>query len=124
MPARFATATSTRRRNCYATPLKANIVHERHTQHPMMRPMRRSSDKPQRLSHRFASQARPWDRTRRVVPKIEGHPGEMFPREGFIVPNFGGVAKPLVDFCNRRSTAEQWIKEVKEATRWTPVPLR
>ena len=46
-----------------------------------------------------------------------GAPG--FPRVGFIVTNLGGGSKPVVDFCNRRGTAKQWIKEGKHAVRWT-----
>ena len=43
----------------------------------------------------------------------------LFPRVGFIVTNLDGGAKPVVDFYNRRGTAEQWIKEGKYAVRWT-----
>ena len=54
-----------------------------------------------------------------MVAKVEWHPGELFPRIGFIVTNLGGRAKRVVDFYNGRGTAEQWIKEGKYAVRWT-----
>ena len=54
-----------------------------------------------------------------MVAKGEWQQGELFPRVGFIVTNLGGGAKPVVDFYNRRGTAEQWIKEGKHAVRWT-----
>ena len=54
-----------------------------------------------------------------MVAKVEWHQGELFARTGFIVTNFGGGAKPVVDFYNRRGTAEQWIKEGKHAVGWT-----
>ncbi len=43
----------------------------------------------------------------------------MFPRVGFIVTNLKWRAKKVVRFYNRRGTAEQWIKEGKNAVKWT-----
>jgi hypothetical protein len=54
-----------------------------------------------------------------VVAKVEWHAGELFPRVGFIVTNMGGWAKKVVKFYNGRGTAEQWIKEGKNAVKWT-----
>ena len=48
-----------------------------------------------------------------------GRPGELFPRVGFIVSTLTGTNRPIVHFYNQRGTAEQWIKEGKEATHWT-----
>jgi hypothetical protein len=53
------------------------------------------------------------------VAKIEWHPGELFPRVGFIVTNLTGSPEFVVNFYNQRWTAEQWIKEGKHAVRWT-----
>ena len=103
----------------YAIRLKANAVLERHIAHLLTRPVGRPPNKPQRFYHSFVYQAQSWDRPRRVVAKVEWHQGELFPRLGFIVTNLGGGAKPVVDFYNRRGTAEQWIKEGKQATHWT-----
>ena len=33
----------------------------------------------------FSYQAATWDKPRRVVAKVEWHPGELYPRVGFIV---------------------------------------
>ena len=57
--------------------------------------------------------------TRRVIAKVEWHRGEIFPRVGFIVTNLGMRAKNVVNFYNQRGTAEQWIKEGKNAVKWT-----
>jgi hypothetical protein len=55
-----------------------------------------------------------------VVAKIEWHPGELYPRVGFIVTNLRCPAKKVVvAFYNGRGTAEQWIKEGKSAVKWT-----
>ena len=80
---------------------------ERHIAHLLTRPVGRPPNKPQRFYHSFEYQAQSWDRPRRVVAKVEWHQGELFPRTGFIVTNLGGGAKPVVDFYNRRGTAEQ-----------------
>jgi hypothetical protein len=64
-------------------------------------------------------QAASWDTARRVVAKVEWHQGELFPRVGFIVTNLGGGAAGVVWFYNGRGTAEQWIKEGKNAVKWT-----
>ncbi len=45
--------------------------------------------------------------------------GELFPRIGFIVTNLNWHAHRVVRFYNQRGTAEQWIKEGKQAIRWT-----
>jgi Transposase DDE domain group 1 len=54
---------------------------------------------------------------------VEHHLGELFPRVGFIVTTLTGTNRPVVRFYNQRGTAEQWIKEGKEATHWTRLPL-
>ena len=41
----------------------------------------------------------------------EWHPGELYPRVGFIVTNLARSAEGIVAFYNQRGTAEQHIKE-------------
>jgi hypothetical protein len=48
---------------------------------------------------------------RRVIAKVEWHPGELYPRVGFIVTNMSRPAERVVAFYNKRGTCEQWIKE-------------
>ena len=67
----------------------------------------------------FSYQAQSWDKPRRVVAKIEWHPGELFARLGFIVTNLTRSPSNVVEFYNGRGTAEQWIKEGKHALNWT-----
>ncbi len=69
--------------------------------------------------HDFLYQAKSWDRTRRVVAKVEWHRGELLPRWGFIVTNLDYPPKGVSRFYNGRGTAEQWIKEGKYALNWT-----
>jgi len=53
------------------------------------------------------------------VAKFEWHPGELYPRVGFIVTNLARPAERVVAFYNQRGTAEQWIKAGKSALKWT-----
>jgi hypothetical protein len=59
-----------------------------------------------------------------VVAKVEWHPGELYPRVGFIVTNLNRPAERVVAFYNQRGTAEQWIKEDKNAIKWTRLSCR
>jgi hypothetical protein len=45
-----------------------------------------------------------------VIAKVEWHPGELYPRVGFIVTNMPRRAENVVAFYNKRGTCEQWIK--------------
>ena len=54
-----------------------------------------------------------------MVAKIEFHFGELFPRVGFIVMNLETASRAVVRFCNKRGTAEQWIKQCKQAVKMT-----
>ncbi len=85
----------------------------------LFRPPGRPSAKPLVRYKNFHYQAASWSKPRRIVAKVEHHPGELFPRVGFIVTNMSLPSRSLVRFYNKRGTAEQWIKEGKQATRWT-----
>ena len=72
----------------------------------------------------FTYRAQSWIKPRRVVAKVEWHPGELYPRVGFIVTNLARPAERVVAFYNQRGTAEQWIKEGKGAIKWTRLSCR
>jgi hypothetical protein len=54
-----------------------------------------------------------------VVAKVEFNLEELFPRVGFIVANLETDIRAVVGFYNKRGTAEQWIKEGKQAVKMT-----
>jgi hypothetical protein len=108
----------------YAIRLKANAVLEREIEHLLTRPVGRPSHKPKVFYHSFQYQAKSWLHSRRVVAKIEWHAGELFARVGFIVTNLNKHSKNVVKFYNGRGTAEQWIKEGKNAVTWTKLSCR
>ena len=108
----------------YVIRLKANAVLEREIERLLTRPVGRPSHKPKVFYHSFQYQAKSWQRARRVVAKVEWHAGELFPRVGFIVTNLTKHSKNVVKFYNGRGTAEQWIKEGKNAVKWTKLSCR
>jgi len=108
----------------YAIRIKANAVLEREIEHLLIRPVGRPSRRPKVFYHGFQYQAKSWHQPRRVVAKVEWHQGELFPRVGFIVTNLNKRAKNVVKFYNGRGTAEQWIKEGKNAVKWTKLSCR
>lgn len=67
----------------------------------------------------FHYRAKSWSKPRRIVSKVEFHPGELFPRVGFIVTNRSLPNERVLAFYNGRGTAEQHIKEGKYAIKWT-----
>jgi hypothetical protein len=108
----------------YAIRLKANPVLERKIAHLLKRPVGRPSHKPKKFYASFQYRAGSWEQARRAVAKVEWHAGELFPRVGFLVTNLKWRAKKLVRFYNARGTAEQWIKEGKNAVKWTKLSCR
>ncbi len=103
----------------YAIRLPANEVLQRKIEHLLTRPVGRPPKKPFVWYHDFLYQAGTWAKPCRVVAKVEWHQGELFPRVGFIVTNLRRSAHRVVKFYNGRGTAEQRIKEGKNAVKWT-----
>jgi hypothetical protein len=106
-------------RYLYAIRLPANAVLHREIEPLLTRPVGRPSNKPIVWYYDFLYQAGSWDKPRRVIAKIEHHKGELFPRVGFIVTNLRRKPWRVVKFYNGRGTAERWIKEGKNAVKWT-----
>jgi Transposase DDE domain group 1 len=88
------------------------------------RPVGRPSNEVRRFHANFTYQAGSWTKPRRVIAKVEWHPGELYPRVGFIVTNMSRPAERVVAFSNKRGTCEQWIKEGKGAIKWTRLSWR
>ena len=108
----------------YAIRLPANRVLQERIGYLLKRPVGRPSNDVRRSHANFTYQAESWTKSRRVVAKVEWHPGELYPRVGFIVTNMSRPAERVVAFYNKRGTAEQWIKEGKGAIKWTRLSCR
>jgi hypothetical protein len=103
----------------YAIRIPANDSLERDIAELLRRPVGRPSHKPVVWYKGFLYQAASWKTTRRVVAKVEFHAGELFPRVGFMVTHLETPSRAVVRFYNKRGTAEQWIKEGKQAVKMT-----
>jgi len=103
----------------YAIRIPANDSLERDIAELLTRSIGRPSHKPVVWYRGFLYQAASWKTARRVVAKVEFHFGELFPRVGFIVTNLGTNNRAVVRFYNKLGTAEQWIKEGKQAVKMT-----
>jgi hypothetical protein len=103
----------------YAIRIPSNDKLERDIAELLVRPVGRPSIKPLVEYKSFLYQAAGWKTARRVVAKVEHHPEELYPRVGFIVTNLTLPSRAVVRFYNKRGTAEQWIKEGKQAVKMT-----
>ncbi len=83
----------------YAIRLPKNNVLQESIAHLLTCPVGRPPNYVRRYCASFSYQAGSWDRKRRVVAKVEWHPGELVPRVGFIVTNLsrlpGTVKSPI-----------------------------
>jgi len=103
----------------YAIRIPANDSLQRDIAELLTRQVGRPSHRPLVRYKSFLYQAESWNKARRVVAKVEFHAGELFPRVGFIVTTLETDSRAVVRFYNKRGTAEQWIKEGKQAVKMT-----
>jgi len=103
----------------YAIRLPANRILQDRIDYLLKRPVGRPPLTVWRTYASFDYQAASWMMPRRVVAKVEWHPGELYPRVGFIVTNLSRPVERVVAFYDKRGTCEQWIKEGKNAIKWT-----
>jgi hypothetical protein len=108
----------------YVIRLPANAVLQRRIAHLLTRPVGRPPHEVRRFYASFRYQAQTWSQSRRIVAKVEWHPGELYPRVGFLITNLARPPERVVAFYNQRGTAEQWIKEGKNAAKWTRLSCR
>jgi len=108
----------------YTIRLPSNSVLQGRIGYLLKRPVGRPPHEVRRYYASFGYRAGSWANPRRVVAKVEWHPGELYPRLGFIVTNLARPAERVVAFYNQRGTAEQCIKEGKGAIKWTRLSCR
>ena len=108
----------------YAIRLPANRVLQERIGHLLTRPVGRPPNEVRRSYANFTYRAGSWSKPRRVVAKVEWHPGELYPRVGLIATNMARRAESVVGFYNKRGTCEQYIKEGNGAIKWTRLSCR
>ena len=114
----------------YAIRLPRNRILQESIGHLLTRPVGRPPNHVLRFYASLSYQAGSWDRKRRVVAKVEWHPGEPHPRVGLdplcgtSVNKLSRSAERVTWFYNQRGKAEQYIKEGKNAIKWTRLSCR
>ena len=108
----------------YAIRLPTNSVLQGKIGYLLKRPVGRPPQEVRRFFASFSYRAQSWNKPRHIVAKVEWHPGELYPRVGFIVTNLPRSAEGVVAFYNQRGTCEQYIKEGKNAIKWTRLSCR
>ncbi len=88
----------------YAIRLPANRVLQDKIGYLLKCPVGRPPQEVRRYYASFRYQAGSWTKPRRVAAKVEWHPGELYPRVGFIVTNLARPVERLVAFYNHRGT--------------------
>ena len=110
---------------------KANAVLQGRIGHLLNRPVGRPPNHVRRFHANFSYQAGSWSRKRRVVAKVEWHPGELYPRVGFIVTNLTPPApsgsSPSTISAARPSNGSRRARTRSSgpgcrAERWRPTP--
>jgi hypothetical protein len=86
----------------YAIRLPANQVLQNRIGYLLKRPVGRPPNEVRRYCANFTYQAGSWIKPRRVIAKVEWHPGELYPRVGFIVTNMSRPAERVVDLQQAR----------------------
>ena len=97
----------------YAIRLPANSVLQERIGYLLKRPVGRPPNEVRRYYANFSYQAASWNKPRRVIAKVEWHPGELYPRVGFIVTNLSRPAERVVAFYNQRGTASSGSRKAR-----------
>ena len=90
----------------YTIRLPANQVLQEKIGYLLKRPVGRPPHEVRRYYASFRYQAQSWNKPRHVVVKVEWHPGELYPRIGFLVTNLARSPEGIVAFYNRRGTCD------------------
>ena len=97
----------------YAIRLPANQVLQNRIGYLLKRPVGRPPHEVRRYYANFTYQAGSWRKPRRVIAKVEWHPGELYPRVGFIVTNMSRPAERVVAFYNKRGTPSNGSRKAR-----------
>ena len=92
----------------YAIRLPTNPVLQGKIGYLLKRPVGRPPHEVRRYFASFGYRAQSWYKSRHAAAKVEWHPGELYPRVGFIVTNLPRSAEGVVAFYNQRGTCEQY----------------
>ena len=97
----------------YAIRLPKNNVLQERIGYLLTRPVGRPPNHVRRSYANFHYQAGSWSKPRRVVAKVEWHPGELIPRVGFIVTNMSRIAENVVASTTSAALVNNGSKRAK-----------
>jgi hypothetical protein len=97
----------------YTIRLPANRVLQDRIGYFLKRPVGRPPHEVRRHYAGFAYRAQSWNKPRHVVAKVEWHPGELYPRVGFIVTNLARSAEGVVAFYNQAARASSTLRKAR-----------
>lgn len=84
----------------------------------------RNNSEHQVIYSEFTYQAQTWNKSRRVLLKVEKKEGELFPACTYIVTNSLLLPEEGIEFYYKRATSENFIKEGKLGFKWGRLSLR
>src|SRR5262249_1882165 len=90
----------------YAIRLPANQVLQSRIGYLLTRPVGRPPHHVRRFHANFSYQAGTWTKPRRVIAKVEWHPGELYRGGGCMVRDMSRRAERVVAFYNKRGTCD------------------
>jgi hypothetical protein len=93
----------------YAIRLPANQILQEKIGYLLKRPVGRPPIEVRRYYASFSYQAQSWKTARRVVAKVEWHPGELYPRVGFIVTNMSRPRSDIVRERRKHCAGRLWL---------------
>ena len=99
----------------YAIRIPTNQVLQNRIGYLLKRPVGRPPNEVRRYYANFTYQAASWTKPRRVIAKVEWHPGELVPRVGFIVTNMSRPAERVVAFNRGTTTATATSASMKRS---------
>ena len=108
----------------YAIRLKANAVLQESIAHLLSRPVGRPPNMCGAITPVSVIRLEAGRESAGSSPRWNGIPANCIHRVGFIVTNLSRPAERVVAFYNQRGKAEQYIKEGKNAIKWTRLSCR
>jgi hypothetical protein len=105
----------------YAIRLPANRVLQDRIGYLLKRPVGRPPNEVRRFHANFRYQAGSWIKPRRVIAKVEWHPGELYPRVGFIVTNLSHPAERVPEALVAVHTSRLSCGKAGKTRIYTPI---
>lgn len=77
-----------------------------------------------RFHANFTCWAASWHHALGAVAMIKWHPGEHYPRMGFVVTDLRFDTNYVAAYYDQRRTVQQWIEENRNSVKWPRLSCR